>query len=111
MSANTTSSGATEERPEPEARIFSTIFMIIRCLAQRLKSFQNSKKERTDDESMQLTVLPLLAERKNAEFDLFEALVQTLRGNGDVKFEHGDVLVVSTKYVSNSQGRVIDLTR
>ena len=58
---------------------------------------------------MQLTVLPLLAERKNAEFDLFEALVQTLRGNGDVKFEHGDVLVVSTKYVSNSQGRVIDL--
>ncbi len=58
---------------------------------------------------MQLTVLPLLAERQNAEFDLFEALVQTLRDNGDVKFEQGDVLVISTKYVSNSQGRVIDL--
>ena len=59
---------------------------------------------------MQLTVFALLADRKGADnrFDVFEALLESLKKN-DIKLKDHDVLVVSTKYVSNSQGRVIDL--
>lgn len=56
---------------------------------------------------MQLTVLPLLAERMETEFDVFEALLETLEKN-KTKLQEGDVLIVSTKYVSNSQGRIIE---
>ncbi len=59
---------------------------------------------------MQLTVLPLLAERKDSEFDVFEALEDTLEKN-DEKLQDGDVIVISTKYISNSQGRIIDLQK
>ncbi len=57
---------------------------------------------------MQLTVLPLLAERMNKQFDVFQALLKTLEKN-DSELNEGDVLVISTKYISNSQGRIIDL--
>ena len=57
---------------------------------------------------MQLTVLPLLADRMNEKFDVFEVFLKTLEKN-DAKLEDGDVLVISTKYISNSQGRIIDL--
>ncbi|NNM36338.1 MAG: coenzyme F420-0:L-glutamate ligase [Nitrosopumilus sp.] len=57
---------------------------------------------------MQLTVLPLLAERKEEKFDVFEALLDTLEKNNQ-KLQEGDVLVISTKYISNSQGRIVDL--
>ena len=56
---------------------------------------------------MQLTVLPLLAERMDEKFDVFEALLETLEKN-NTKLQDGDVLVISTKYISNSQGRIID---
>lgn len=55
---------------------------------------------------MSLTVSPLLAERKNGEFDIFEALLETLEKNR-IKLQDGDILVISSKYVSNSQGRII----
>ena len=57
---------------------------------------------------MQLTVLPLLAKRMEGKFDIFETLLATLEKN-NVKLQNGDVLVISTKYVSNSQGRIIEL--
>ena len=57
---------------------------------------------------MQLTVLPLLADRMNEKFDVFEVFLKTLEKN-DAKLEDGDVLVISTKYISNSQGRIVDL--
>ena len=57
---------------------------------------------------MQLTVLPLLAERMDKQFDVFEELLKTLENN-DSELNEGDVLVISTKYISNSQGRIIDL--
>jgi len=57
---------------------------------------------------VQLTVLPLLAERMDGQFDVFEVLLKTLEKN-DSKLSEGDVLVISTKYISNSQGRIIDL--
>ena len=57
---------------------------------------------------MQLTVIPLLAERKEKEFDVFEVLLETLEKNGE-RLQEGDVLVISTKFVSNAQGRIVDL--
>ena len=59
---------------------------------------------------MQLTVIPLLAERIEGEFDVFEVLLKTLEKN-NAKLEDGDVLVISTKYISNSQGRIVDLEK
>ncbi|MGI0056779.1 MAG: coenzyme F420-0:L-glutamate ligase, partial [Nitrosarchaeum sp.] len=57
---------------------------------------------------MSLTVSPLFSERKEDEFDVFKALLDTLDKNGK-RLQEGDVIVVSTKYISNSQGRLIDL--
>lgn len=56
---------------------------------------------------MPLTVLPLLSKRKKGRFDLFEELLETLEKN-EFTFQEGDVLVISTKYISNSQGRIVD---
>ena len=59
---------------------------------------------------MKLTVLALLAERKHEIFDVFEALLETLRKN-NTKLQEGDIVVISTKYISNSQGRIVDLLK
>lgn len=59
---------------------------------------------------MQLTVFPLVAEKMETKFDIFETLLKTL-GKNDIVLEEGDVLVISTKYVSNSQGRIVDLEK
>jgi len=59
---------------------------------------------------VQLTVLPLLAERMEGKFDVFEILLETLEKN-NTKLQDGDVLVISTKYISNSQGRIIELEK
>ena len=59
---------------------------------------------------MQLTVLPLLAERMEEKFDVFKVLFETLEKN-NTKLQDGDVLVISTKYISNSQGRIIELQK
>lgn len=57
---------------------------------------------------MSLTVIPLLSDRMESEFDIFDALLDTLTKN-NTKLQEGDVIVISTKYVSNSQGRVVKL--
>ena len=57
---------------------------------------------------MSLTVLPLVATRKTEEFDVFEALLEILNNNKE-NIQDGDVLVISTKYISNSQGRFVNL--
>jgi coenzyme F420-0:L-glutamate ligase len=56
---------------------------------------------------MTLTVSALLSERKEANFDVFDALLETLERNR-VKLQDEDVLVISTKYISNSQGRIVN---
>lgn len=56
---------------------------------------------------MSLTVSPLVSTRKRGEFDVFEALLETLKNNHE-KIQEGDVLVISTKYISNSQGRIVN---
>lgn len=59
---------------------------------------------------MHLSVLPLLADRMSKPFDVFDMLAATLQKN-DTQLQEGDVLVISTKYVSNSQGRVLDMQK
>lgn len=57
---------------------------------------------------MSLTVLPIRIERREKEFDLFETITEALKKNG-FELKEGDVLVISSKFISNSQGRVIEL--
>ena len=56
---------------------------------------------------MSLTVLPLHSERKIGMFNVFEALLETLDKN-QTKLQEKDVLIISTKYISNSQGRIVN---
>jgi len=57
---------------------------------------------------MTLTVSAIKAERQTKKFDIFEEIETTLQKN-KISLQNGDVLVISSKYVSNSQGRLIDL--
>jgi coenzyme F420-0:L-glutamate ligase/coenzyme F420-1:gamma-L-glutamate ligase len=59
---------------------------------------------------MSLTVLPLLSERRIGKFDVFDALLDTLVKN-KLNLEENDILVISTKYISNSQGRIVNTTK
>ena len=56
---------------------------------------------------MSLSVYPIKSDVKTEEFDLFESLISSLKGS-EVILENGDVIVISSKFVANSQGRVID---
>ncbi len=57
---------------------------------------------------MALTVYPVKAERRKEKFDVFEAIETSLRKN-KLKLANGDVLAISSKYVSNSQDRIINI--
>ena len=59
---------------------------------------------------MTLTVLSILSERKTEQFDVLDALLESLQKNSE-NIQEGDVIVISTKYISNSQGRIIDLEK
>ena len=58
---------------------------------------------------MPLTVIPLKAERQNGNFVLFDEIISVLSKN-KISLKNGDVIVISSKYISNSQGRIIDTT-
>lgn len=53
-------------------------------------------------------MVPLAAQKKEGRFDLYAALQEALVQNGESLMD-GDVLVISTKYVSGSQGRSVGL--
>lgn len=55
-----------------------------------------------------LTVIPLSSEKMEGGFDIFLALLKSLK-IANVKLRDGDVLVVSAKFVSNSEGRLLCL--
>jgi len=57
---------------------------------------------------MSLTVSAISSDRKEGKFDLFEEIVKSLDKN-KFKIENGDILVISSKYISNSQGRLLDM--
>ncbi|MEX1996224.1 MAG: coenzyme F420-0:L-glutamate ligase [Nitrosopumilaceae archaeon] len=56
---------------------------------------------------MPVSVYPVKSELKSQQFDLFETLVDSLQ-RSHIMLESGDVLVISSKYVANSQGRLIE---
>tara|TARA_Y100000590_G_scaffold418691_1_gene519734 strand:+ start:295 stop:1068 length:774 start_codon:yes stop_codon:yes gene_type:complete len=58
---------------------------------------------------MTLMVTPLKAKRQRGNFVLFDEITKTLSTN-KISLKNGDVIVISSKYVSNSQGRIIDTT-
>ena len=57
---------------------------------------------------MTLTVIPLKARYQKSEFDLFNEITKTLSENR-VLLENGDVIVISSKYIASSQGRILDI--
>ena len=59
---------------------------------------------------MTLTVIPLKAGYQKSEFDLFNEITKTLSENG-VLLENGDVIVISSKYIASSQGRILDIDK
>ena len=58
---------------------------------------------------MPLTVIPLKAKRQNGNFVLFDELTKILSEN-KILLKNGDIIVISSKYISNSQGRILDAT-
>ena len=57
---------------------------------------------------MSLTVLPIKIGKKDDVFELFEIILEAFEKNR-FSLKEGDVLVISSKFVSNSQGRLIEL--
>ena len=55
---------------------------------------------------MSLSVYPIKSDVKTAAFDLFESLINSLE-KSHIALENGDVIIISSKFVANSQGRVI----
>lgn len=59
---------------------------------------------------MDLEVIPLISERKESQFDIFELLEEVFVKN-ELQIQDCDVLVISTKFISNSQGRIVELDK
>ena len=55
---------------------------------------------------MCLSVIPVATRRENTQFDINLAIYAALSKNG-LKLDNGDILVISTKYISTAQGRII----
>ncbi len=52
-----------------------------------------------------LSVIPVKASRKDGPFDLYHDVIDLLKD----KIVDGDIIVISSKYVANSQGRILNL--
>ncbi len=57
---------------------------------------------------MSLSVISVKSEKKQAGFDLFNEILVAL-DKGKISIENQDILVISSKYVSTSQGRILDV--
>ena len=58
---------------------------------------------------MNLSVIPLTSEKKDGKFHFFEELKKNLK-NSRVLIKNEDVIVISSKFISNSQGRVLEIS-
>jgi len=54
-----------------------------------------------------LEVFPVKATKKEGKFDLYNEIKKLVKEN-DVNLMEGDILVISSKYISNSQERILD---
>ena len=57
---------------------------------------------------MALTVSAIKVKRKENQFDLFDTISDAIK-QSEISIEEGDVLVISSKFVSNAQGRILSL--
>jgi len=57
---------------------------------------------------MNLTVIPLTGEKKDGEFYFFDELKKILK-KSKVQIKNEDILVISSKFISNSQGRILKI--
>ncbi len=57
---------------------------------------------------MVFKIHPITVDKKTGRFNLFEDLVVSMKKN-EIEIENEDIVVVSSKYISSSQGRIIDL--
>ena len=57
---------------------------------------------------MALTVSAIKVKRKENQFDLFDAISDAIK-ESEISIKEGDVLVISSKFVSNAQGRILSL--
>lgn len=73
----------------------------------RLKAFQKSKKKYEIILFVSLTVIPIKSVKKTGMFDLFKTINESIKNNQQC-LEDGDIIVISSKFVSHSQGRLID---
>ena len=55
---------------------------------------------------MTLSLVSIISEKKESAFDLFDEIVNSMKKN-NTSFANGDVLVISSKYISTSQNRVL----
>ena len=53
-------------------------------------------------------VIPVKVQRKQSSFDLYKDLVEATK---DHTMQTGDIIVISSKYVANSEGRLLDLSK
>ena len=56
---------------------------------------------------MALEVFPVKATKKEGKFDLYNEIKKLVKENG-ISLKEDDILVISSKYISNSQGRILD---
>ena len=56
---------------------------------------------------MTLKVFPVKGVRKQNKFDLY-AEIKKLIKDGGISMEEGDIIVISSKYIANSQGRILN---
>ena len=58
---------------------------------------------------MSLEVFPVKATKKQGKFELYDEIKKLVEEN-DIYLKEGDILVISSKYISNSQGRILNHT-
>ena len=56
---------------------------------------------------MSLVVYPVKAIKKQGKFDLYSEIKKLVKENG-ISLKEGDIIVISSKYISNSQGRILN---
>ena len=59
---------------------------------------------------MNLTVIPLTSRKKTEKFCFFDELKNIIK-NSKVVIKEGDILVISSKFISNSQGRILEIEK
>ena len=59
---------------------------------------------------MNLTVITLTSEKKDGKFCFFDEMKKIIE-HSKVVIEEGDVLVISSKFISNSQGRILKIEK